>query len=77
MFFVFFFTPISQFLKSSFWVRYGENETWKFSIVSLPSKRNAQVKIGFGAFQRVMKTKQSSPPIPINNKILTYMHTEL
>lgn len=36
----------------------------------------AQIKIGLGGFQWVMKTKQSSPPIPIN-KILTNVHTEL
>lgn len=58
-------------------MRYGENETWTFLTVSLPSKRTAQIKIGLGGFQWVMKTKQSSPLISINNKILTNVHTEL
>lgn len=68
-----FIQPYSRVLKPP---RYRENVTWKFVLISLPSKRTAHVRVGLvemGCFSKSYENKTPYQQSPCT-KILTYMH---
>lgn len=71
---MFVYSPYLRFLRAPSWVRYGENETWRFSVTSLPQRGLLRLARGCRGFQWEW-WKLSPPSIAIHKNPNVY--TEL